>query len=497
MKRKLTAIVMLLVLAFCGALYGCGGGGGETGNKKEIVIDGGGDIGNFNTTVSMTASDANPFPYNTLRTLCDEWEALNPDYKVTINTTSTGGDRGTMIPLLNQKRAPDISYQNGTVINSDLGKDWYVELSSYLAQPNKYAPEYATWADVYGDELTGTMAADGGYYYLCLEKIPVGIVYNKQIFEEAGITKVPETFAELMEAQRLIKANTSKEAFLTTYPWFDIVLENNLFSDLVEQLDVLRPNGMVDTEELVRGYVKGIWNPGKASGDTLTEDSPVFREYLNLIETKNSYYPDSWQTYDAYTNFVNGNLAMLEGTGETFRKLSVNKSISFDYAIMHYPDLTKETTQYAQKPTVRGSAGLATAWFITNSAVRKETVEGCVDLMMYLTAPQNNNRLIGDLKGGIPLNPDESTQFAGYLENLIEVYGQDMQAYKNGDRVLWGALNSWAVLGYEYNTYFIKRIQDLNNGTIEVAALHADLASMIRNTVTGLRVKYEYDETKW
>lgn len=220
-----------------------------------------------------------------------EWEALNPDYKVTINTTSTGGDRGTMIPLLNQKRAPDISYQNGTVINSDLGKDWYVELSSYLSQPNKYAPEYATWADVYGDELTGTMAADGGYYYLCLEKIPVGIVYNKQIFEEAGITKVPETFAELMEAQRLIKANTSKEAFLTTYPWFDIVLENNLFSDLVEQLDVLRPNGMVDTEELVRGYVKGIWNPGKASGDTLTEDSPVFREYLNLIETKNSYYP--------------------------------------------------------------------------------------------------------------------------------------------------------------------------------------------------------------
>ena len=32
MKRKLTAIVMLLVLAFCGALYGCGGGGGETGS---------------------------------------------------------------------------------------------------------------------------------------------------------------------------------------------------------------------------------------------------------------------------------------------------------------------------------------------------------------------------------------------------------------------------------------------------------------------------------
>ena len=53
------------------------------------------------------------------------------------------------------------------------------------------------------------------------------------------------------------------------------------------------------------------------------------------------------------------------------------------------------------------------------------------------------------------------------------------------------------MLVYEYNTYFIKRIQDLYNGTIEVASLHADLASMIRNTVTGLRVKYEYDETKW
>ena len=45
---------------------------------------------------------------------------------------------------------------------------------------------------------------------------------------------------------------------------------------------------------------------------------------------------------------------------------------------------------------------------------------------MYLTAPKQNNRLVGDLGGGIPLNTDENTPIASYLEPLIEQYNQDV-----------------------------------------------------------------------
>ena len=38
---------------------------------------------------------------------------------------------------------------------------------------------------------------------------------------------------------------------------------------------------------------------------------------------------------------------------------------------------------------------------ISNRAVDEGTVDACADLLMFLTAPKQNNRLIGDLKGGI------------------------------------------------------------------------------------------------
>lgn len=475
---------------------------------KEIIIDGGGDIGNFNTTPTMKLSDANPFPYNTLEVLVSEWMELNPEYNVTINTTSSGGDRAILVPQLNNRLAPDIAYQNGTVLFTDLGKGYYVKMNDYFEMPNPYVEGNTRWADLYSEEeLNSTMAPDGGFYTTLLEKVPVGILYNIDLFKAAGITVdgtpntdvlVPATFTEFLAAQAKIKELEGKEAYATTYTWYDIVIESNLFSHILEEADVLRPNGIVDTEELVRAYDKGIWNPTlNALGDNPTFEGNIYYEFIKLAKRKTEYYPDNWQSYDAHTNFVNGKLGMVEVTGAEIRKLSINSNIDFEWGVMPFPDLTLEDSPYVSKPVVRGTAGLATAWFITNSAMDKGTVEGCVDLLMFLTAPENNNRLIGDLKGGIPLNPDSNTEIAPYLQDLVDIYNSDIIEAQNGERVYWAAVNSWAVLGYSYNTTFIKTLQDIDNGvkTIEEATTY--LANTISSTVRALELEYEYDKSTW
>ena len=142
-NRKTTLIALLsagALLCSCGSLGGTessvesgeDGTSSYTGPVKTITIDGGGDIANFNSTPSMEQSESNPYPYNTLETLCKEWETTHPGYQVKINKTSSAGDRNVLLPQLKSRTAPSIIYQNGTVVNTDLGQDYYVDLTDYL-----------------------------------------------------------------------------------------------------------------------------------------------------------------------------------------------------------------------------------------------------------------------------------------------------------------------------------------------------------------------------
>ena len=483
----LLTFVCILTLCSCGNRdKGDGGNKDYDGPVKTIYVDGGGDIGNFNTTALLTQSEANPFPYNTLEVLSKEWEASHPGYDIVINKTSSGGDRGILVPQLNQRNAAHITYQNATVINSDLGKGYYADLTDYLNSKNPYAEGYDKWIDLYDGEKIP--ASDGRYYSVQLERIPVGIMYNKEIFKELNL-EVPSTFKEFLEVCAAIK-KSQYEAYSTTYTWYDIVLESNIFSGIMDEIDVLPKNGKVDTEELCRAYDKGLWVPS-------TDVNSAYYDYIRLCKEKTEYYPNNWQSYDAIANFAQGNLAMIESTGAEMRKLSVNKAIDFEWAVMPYPDLTTDSSVHAATPVIRGSAGLATSWFVTNTAIDDETVEQCVDFLMFLTAPEQNNRLIGDLKGGIPLNPSEDYKLADYIEPLIEIYNQDLEAFKKGERVMWGAFCSWEVLGYDFNTIFIRTLQDVDNGVKTVPEAVAALVNAIRNTVMAQELINDWDTSKW
>lgn len=502
---KRSCIILTLIAPM---LFSCGGGSGGgnsgesggssyTGEVKTIVIDGGGDIGNFNTTASQTQSEANPYPYKTLENLCAEWTKTHPQYNVQINKTSMNGDRGVLVPLLNQHKAPDITYENGTVINTDLGKDYYVNLTDYFDKANPYVEGNEHWSDIYNkEEFASTMATDGDHYYVNLEKVPVGIMVNKNLLKKANISTTPTTYGEFIAAAQAVNnLGEDYEAYSTTYNWYDIALESNMFSDILSTSDVLRQNGIVDQEELVRAYVKNIWQPSLNAGTDGTFEGNKYYDYISLCADLGDVQAPL--SYSAHSGFIAGNLAFLEVTGKELRKLSSNKSLTFDWEVIPFPDLT--TTDYAKaaNPSVRGSAGLATAWFVTKAAEDKGTVEGCIDLMMYLTAPEQNNQLIGDLKGGIPLNPTSEDSLASYLQPLVKVYNSDMLEAEKGDRCYWGAVNSWGVLGYEYNTAFIKTTQDIKNGVKTRKTAASYLSQIISNTTLALRAENEYDETKW
>ncbi len=504
MKKTVVLILALVLgLATCVPFYGCAPS--SVNDKWTIVLDGGGHIGNYNTTKSMIKSDANPFPYNTLETLTKEWMKLHPEYKVIVNSTSYGGNVSSLRPLLKVGTAPDVVLMSGTTAEEELGTGNYLALNEYLNKPNPYAPEYETWLDLYHRELD--YVSDGSYLYVNMERQPVGIVYNERLLKAAGVTKPdgsvdePVTYSQLKEAQRKVYeyAKTSvgkgKYAYLTPYRWHDIVLECNMFGHLIPELDALIKDGKVNTEELIRGYTKGIWTP----------ESEKYKAYLKLVADRCEYFPKDFANITPLTQFVQGNCAFMEADGATLRQISANKNVNFEYKLIPYPTLDKSDLEAVGidpdivpevKNVRRGLAGYASSWGVTRTAINKgkETCDAIADLLMFLTAPAQNDRMVGDLGGGIPLNPQSADVVPQYLRPLYEIYDADS---KNEDLLRWAAVNSISAFGTTFESYYLSLTYSYIGGTKTLDDTYSALTKNIKNLVVELKDERGYDTTLW
>lgn len=473
MKRiKRLALMLGLAAALglvCGSFAGCGGGGT---NKTVLYFDGGGGSGNYTTTSS----------YDTLEQLAEEWNANNEKFEVVINKASLNGNRSAITSMLSAGTAPDMLMQVGTVVNDDIGTGWYADLTEYLEQPNPYEEGNTAWKDIYGTEsIAASKASDGKNYYVCLDKIPVGMVYNMDLLAQADITEVPQTYSEFLAClEALQKAKDegriTAEVFMHGGLWQESYLGTSVYGSKVEEWDE-DDTGVVSAYELVKAYKEGEW----------TLDDEYFREFLRLCYEKAKYYPDNYLSYDTAYNFARGNLAVTDAVGNVMRTLTRNAR--FNVEIAGYPVLDTEASAMGGYTTVRGSAGLSSAYWVTNSAVNKgqEAVDACVDFLMFLTASDNNARLVNDLGYALPLNVEDSTVdlFAG----LADEYEADLQS---GTALAWSACYIPDMLGTDFNNYYQLAMGDFYQGEAEgnIDAVVADLNSHIDGCIDALVSKF-------
>ena len=472
MKRIISFIVTaIFVMSIPFGMSACKKKGDD---KIVIYVDGGGGNGNFNTTISMDKTPENPYPYNTLEKLAGEYMAAHPDVTIIINNQSLNSDREAITSLFAAEEAPHLLFMQSPDPLTDAKNGYIVDLSEYIEQPNQYCAEgtlgSAKWKDIYNEKefLATTRMTDGKCYSICLEKIPIGILYNKDMFEAAGLVDeegnivTPDTFGELLEYQEIISTKLDKNPYFPIYTWYDIVLEVSVFADLFEQYDSIDKNGFISLEELVKAYNNGTWG---ISSTPETEAEKRYREYVKLLKKKTEYYPNAWSSYDALEEFLKGNVAMIEATGGYMAQAAGDMTKDFEVGVFGFPTLSAEDSVYGGKGVYRGSAGLTTGYFVTNTAVAdgQKTVDACVDFLKFLTAPQNNNRLINDLGLGLPL--DANAEINPLFQPLIDIYKQDCQ---DPNRYDWNTFNSWNSFNKLYYDTFLITIQGYQSGKYDI-----------------------------
>ena len=125
-----------------------------------------------------------------INTLIEEYKTVAPD--VTINYETTQSDYPTLLKAkINAGSTPDI-------FGSTSGK----EIAVYLDYSYNFADEPA--AEAMTDAVKGVMMSGDEVHGFAIKGNYFGLLYNKDIFEEVGITEFPKTFDGLKEAAEKI-----------------------------------------------------------------------------------------------------------------------------------------------------------------------------------------------------------------------------------------------------------------------------------------------------
>ena len=477
MKRIKRFVLAFVVLAMSGAVFG-GLTGCDTSGKTKLYFDGGGGSGNYTTTSS----------YDTLEELAKEWNANNDRFEIVINSASLNGNRSAITSMLTAGTAPDMLMQVGSVVNDDIGNGWYVDLTDYLDQPNPYEEGNTAWKDIYGaDSIAASAASDGRNYYVCLDKIAIGMLYNMDILNAAGIEEAPETYSEFLACLKTLQqakdaGKIDAEIFMHGGLWQESYLGNSVYGFKIEEWDE-DDTGTVSTYELVKSYREGKWSL----------DDEYFREFLRLCYEKGQYYPDNYLSYDTNYNFARGKLAITDAVGNVMKTLT--KNAKFDVEIKGYPVLDTEASPLGGYTTIRGCAGLSSAYWVTNSAVAKgqDAVDACVDFLMYLTASENNARLVNDLGYALPINVDDST--VELFDGLVAEYKEDLAS---GNALLWSACYIPDSLGTAFNDHYqlaMGSFYEDSDGvkTGDIDAVIEDLEKYIDDCIDALIRQYHWE----
>lgn len=504
MKSSMMVLAIFLVLL----IAGCKKSGSD---KIEIVLDGGGVSGNYNSSISMTPSAANPNPYNTLEQLVQEWNETQSEYSIKLNRNSMNGNRDAIVGYLSTQTGPDIIYQTGTTIAEDLGNDYYVDMTDHLQKPNPYVAGNEKWADLYDpQELDASRAPDGNFYSIGIDRNVAGLAFNQNILTAAGVDFEIETYGDFISALTLIQDYSDTNdldiiPYMAIDDWYNIVIEGNLYGSVLGNIDVIRPNGVVDTEELARASSLGIYKI--MNGSNIDNR---FKAYLELLQRVSDFYPSNVEGYTVINEFIKGNVAIISTLGRDIIRADrdATRKATFEMGVTGYPylendDIKTYTSFKNGEVTIdergirRGVSGIGTGWWITNSAMKKGTVDACIDFLQFITAPQNNGRMVNDLGFTLPL--DMITNGSGVNDlyaPLVAQYTSDIEK----DYFVWHVFNTWGITGFNYWSKFTVEYRNLYKGqsiTDTAVALNGVFLSSIATLIDDNTSSGAWDTDTW
>ncbi|RUS49063.1 extracellular solute-binding protein [Cohnella sp. AR92] len=308
MLKRMTALSVSAVL-MVGALAACGNNNNNAGNTASPSASGAAS----DKPVTINMFTASPEYTDAFNAYIEEYKKVKPN--VTINLEIMQADYNTVLKSrIASGNTPDV-FQ--TTAGGDI--DTFAEYSYDLTNE----PLAAAMTDAVRSNMS---SADGKVLGLPVKGNLFTLIYNKDLFEKAGITEVPKTTAQLDDAISKLEAagiTPFANAYKEWWTW------KHVFQHFV---DAAAQDAGTDAKTLVNQFIKG---------ETKFADHPVLENnFFNFIDTTIKHGTDKPLERDSnaeVSDFASGKAAIMTGKGawdeEAIKKISPDIKIG----IMGYP----------------------------------------------------------------------------------------------------------------------------------------------------------------
>lgn len=276
----------------------------------------------------------------------EQFEKDNPEIKVKWTDVPWSAMQGKILAAVAAKTAPDVVNLNPDFASQLASKGSWLDLNEAIDQADR---------DRYLANIWDASSLNGKTFGIPWYLTARIAIYNKAIFDEAGVSEPPKTYAELASAAQKIKDKTGKYAFfVTTVP-----------TDSGELM-----------ESFVQMGVKLVDPSGKAAFNT-AEGKAAFQYWVDLYKQK--LIPPAVLTEGhqrAVDLYQSGEVALLSSSPQFLNSVKTNA-----------PDIAKNSVA---APQITGSTGKKNV-AVMNLVIPKDTdkAEAALKFALFVTNAEN------------------------------------------------------------------------------------------------------------
>ncbi|MFC1735149.1 extracellular solute-binding protein [Candidatus Hydrogenedentota bacterium] len=372
---------------------------------------------------------------------------------------------------------PDLYNGNWTPGYGELGK--WVPLNGYLDAISPYTGKL--WRDSFDMPLLEQRKIAGTIYMVALDYIEIAIFYNREIFEELGLT-VPATWEDLLETCETIRQagltpmaiSGSADSFYSGDMAWLIRVFNDAYLRSYIPLVMSRPGDWDYDADRNKGFTYDANDPlsdlmvvmnGERSFNALLDGSldltdDRFKQIYIKLKELSQYFPEGYlgsDVHSALQMFYQQKAAMIllhsgniTSIVQDFKKMSERDR--FEFGNFWFPPITTDPLFCG---SFRGVGGTAVSFAVTqkNDPAHEKNV---VDFLQFMSAPENVQLILElalenekpihgpPVVKGVHLPPELAEQYEVFKGHGFEkIYFQGLNTEQE-------SLSEWTVLAQEF-----------------------------------------------